>query len=313
MKRVLLLIFLTLTACTEKRIDLSAVLLPADGISSGKATLVKGYLDRDAKLTISLNGAAEILGRGNDSEGEHVYFRSSGRAGRAEFRYKDLVAYVDFVSADGADSDSDGFPDSAQLKGESDRVAFINWFVRIAESQFLKPSYAWKSAEHDCAGLVRFCYREALKKHDESWQKKVGVVVDKNLADVKAFSYPDIPVIGEKLFKVKKGAADDKSTFSTFADAETLIKHNAVLIGKEISEARRGDILFFTNEENRDFPYHSMIVSENDGGELTLVYHTGTGEVIKRVKSSYLKASPVFVPAAWNKQFLGVYRLKIVN
>src|SRR6267142_3100282 len=64
------------------------------------------------------------------------------------------------------DSDSDGIPDAAELQSYLDRENFRRWFTLIAEGQFYEINKQWNADQRDCAGLVRFAWREALRHHD---------------------------------------------------------------------------------------------------------------------------------------------------
>ena len=72
------------------------------------------------------------------------------------------------------DSDNDGIPDAAELQSYSDRENFRRWFTLIAEGQFYRLSSDWNAEQRDCAGLVRFAWREALRRHDRLWFQKMG-------------------------------------------------------------------------------------------------------------------------------------------
>lgn len=78
---------------------------------------------------------------------------------------------IELYSQEG-DWDEDGFPDLSELRSEESRQAFRQWFIQIALSQYLKETGSWNLQERDCSGLIRFSYKEALKNHDLSWQKK---------------------------------------------------------------------------------------------------------------------------------------------
>src|SRR5262249_1460506 len=132
----------------------------------------------------------------------------------------------------GADSDNDGFPDAAELLSADDRDSFRRWFAYIAEMQFYKLSDAWNEDQRDCAGLVRFAWREALRAHDRLWFQSIndgGEGYEAIAPDVKAYDLKRSP-LGEKLFRADFGSfrrsdlADGK--FSEFADAPTLKNHN---------------------------------------------------------------------------------------
>src|SRR5688572_25284214 len=72
------------------------------------------------------------------------------------------------------DSDNDGIPDVAELQSFMDRENFRRWFTLIAEVQFYRLSKEWNAEQRDCSGLVRFAWREALRRHDRAWFQKVG-------------------------------------------------------------------------------------------------------------------------------------------
>ena len=72
------------------------------------------------------------------------------------------------------DSDNDGLPDGAELESFMDRENFRSWFTLIAEGQFYQLSKDWNAEQRDCAGLVRFAWREALRRHDRPWFQKMG-------------------------------------------------------------------------------------------------------------------------------------------
>ena len=253
----------------------------------------------------------KVLRLENDFFESRIFFSSTGKPGTAFFETSSGEYKVEFYGTS-ADTDQDGFPDCAELLNEDSRKNFIARFVRIAETQFLKESPAWEKSQRDCAGLVRFAYRESLKLHDAAWTSKSGISETKDLPQITEFFYPDIPILGVKIFKINEGSADDVSTFGEFADAATLMRLNMDFISKDVYYAERGDILFFCVNSGNGFSYHTMIVTENNP-ETSLIYHTGENGIVKRVNTSYLAESVVFRPAEGNKNFLGVFRFKIIH
>ena len=288
---------------------------PADGQSSG---MVRYFFDpsdnlKKAKGPFGDTSSIEIISKESSKNCEDIYFKSTGKQGSVYFEGSNgSKIQLTFYKTE-QDVDEDGFPDDAELISEDDREAFRGWFIRVAESQFLKRSYSWQDTQRDCAGLIRFAYREALKKHDAQWLVKSGIVIDKNIPDIKRFNYPDVPHLGENIFKQKAGSAMDSASFGSFADAETLLKFNTVFVSRSISEAKKGDILFFRIISGGKEQYHSMIVAGRENGETVIIYHTGKGDVIKRVPFSYLNGSGAFSPSPANERFLGVYRFHILE
>jgi hypothetical protein len=238
-----------------------------------------------------------------------------------------------------ADSDDDGVPDAAELRSADDRESFRRWFAYIAEMQFYNLSDAWNEDQRDCAGLVRFAWREALRGHDRSWFQSISKVgagdaisnvgegYEAVAPDVKAYDLKRSP-LGEKLFRADFGSfrrSDlDDGKFSEFADARTLKNYNAIFISRDRRQARRGDLLFFHQPWVQKFPYHVMIFigdarHSGEGAGDWVVYHTGSspnekGEV-KKVRLAVLDHHPDrrWRPVANNPNFLGFYRLKILE
>jgi len=56
-------------------------------------------------------------------------------------------------------------------------AAFRRWFTQIAEYQAMRPQAELPAEIQDCASLLRFAYREALKRHDDTWFQTTGVEV----------------------------------------------------------------------------------------------------------------------------------------
>ena len=66
--------------------------------------------------------------------------------------------------------------------------------------------------------------------------------------------------------------------FTQFADVETLWRHNTHFIGRGLSRAQPGDLLFF-RQDGQKMPFHAMIFlgrgQIEPGNEQYVVYHTG--------------------------------------
>ena len=226
-----------------------------------------------------------------------------------------------------SDSDTDGIPDAAELHSFEDRESFRRWFTGIAEMQFYKPSGEWNPDQRDCAGLVRFAMREALRQHGRPWFRRMGEGYEMVARDVPAYTLESGP-LGEKLFRVRDGtfAESDLSdgTFSEFADAMTLKNYNCSFVGRNRGRARPGDLLFFFQPWVREFPHHVMIFlgearqASEDKADW-VVYHTGSspgGEgTIKKVRLAVLDHHPDkrWRPVGPNPNFLGFFRLKILG
>ena len=233
---------------------------------------------------------------------------------------------ADTVSASG-DADSDGIPDAAELHTHNDRENFRRWFTGIAEQQFYEPSKEWNAEQRDCAGLVRFAWREALRRHDRRWLARMGGTYEAFAPDVRAYTLEG-GLLGERLFRTSFGSFRESDlkdeSFSEFADARTLKNFNVEFVGRDRREARPGDLVFFHQPWAQRYPYHVMIFlgparAESEGAADWVVYHTGTsatdkGEV-RKLRLAVLDHHPDrrWRPVEHNRNFLGFYRLKILQ
>jgi hypothetical protein len=218
------------------------------------------------------------------------------------------------------DSFGDGTPDFLRLSDSADREAFRQWFVLIADYQAMRPVAQVPKEITDCASLLRYAYREALKKHDAGWFKDTGMEVGALPGEIGAWHYPDTP-LGAGLFRVTPGpfVRGDEGTgaFAQFADAKTLVERNAYLVSRNVWQAEPGDLLFY-RQFGESSPWHSMIVTRVGSGA-AVVYDTGedhgaAGE-LRRVELTELLGHPQaeWRPLASNPNFLGVYRWNILR
>ena len=231
-----------------------------------------------------------------------------------------------------ADSDDDGLPDAAELSSFADRENFRRWFTSIAEMQFYRLSENWNKEQRDCAGLVRFSWREALRRHDRQWFKAMGEGFEAVAPDVKAYTLEQ-GILGERLFRTEFGTFNENDLkngkFSEFADARTLKNHNVKFISRDRShQLQPGDLLFFHQPWVQKFPYHVMIFigqsrHAGEGAEDWVIYHTGSsplnsdqsGGEMKMVRLALLAKHPAsrWRPIESNQNFLGFFRLKILD
>jgi hypothetical protein len=214
----------------------------------------------------------------------------------------------------------DGTPDFLRLRDPADQAAFRRWFTLIAEYQAERPRAEVPAEIADCASLLRYSYREALKRHDESWFETTGIEVAAPPGEIRAWSYPHSP-LGAALFRVKPGAfvSGDLTdgAFQQFADAKTLVERNAYFVSRDVRVAQPGDLLFF-RQFGQSSPWHSMIVARV-GAAAEVVYDTGPdrgapGELRRVLLSELLDhPQPQWRPVAANPNFLGVYRWNILR
>lgn len=225
------------------------------------------------------------------------------------------------------DSDNDGIPDVIELRSFQDRDSFRRWFTAIAETQFYQLSDQWHPEQRDCAGLARFAIREALRRHNRIWFQKMGPAYQTVAPDVKSFDL-DHNAFGEKIFRTDFGSFAEtdirNGRFSEFADARTLKSFNVVFVSRDRREAQPGDLLFYYQPWVQKFPFHVMIFLgearvANEGAQDWVVYHTGSSPTdegtVKKVELSVLDhhPDPRWRPIERNRNFLGFYRLKILQ
>ena len=202
------------------------------------------------------------------------------------------------------------------LRDEGDREAFRRWFVAILESQLESISPAWEPAQRDCAGILRFAFREAWASHDQDWRFRIG------FSDAFQGRSPSPGARGPwgQAFWTDEG-------WNPFARGSQLRQYNCVFLGRDLALGRPGDLLFFARSGARATPDHAMaLVRPDRDGMPMLLYHTGpepvgsakrsaepTGEV-RRVRLDDLMhhPSPDFRPNPDNPAFLGVYRWKVL-
>jgi uncharacterized protein YfaT (DUF1175 family) len=223
------------------------------------------------------------------------------------------------------DLDHDGLPDNAELRTFNDQENFRRWFTWVAEMQFYNLSDQWNPEQRDCAGLVRFAWREALRPHDRLWFQKMGENYDPVAPDLT----PNIAAsLNGKIFRTAPGTYSPKDVaegkLSDFADAQTLKLYNADFVSRDRKQAKPGDLLFFRQPGVQKYPFHVMIFLgepriASEGTSDWVVYHTGASAhdagTVKKVRLAVLDQHPDkrWRPIVSNPNFLGFYRLKILN
>ena len=311
------------------RLQLSETTLPADGLSTTELKLhSNGRPIRDLAVESGDQNRLAVESVVVRGDGAIAILRAGVMPGQAVLRISadsvpgqhiELRTVPDFT-----DSFGDGTPDFLRLHDEGDRAAFRRWFTLLAEAQYYRQSKLPQEID-DCAALVRFSYREALRRHDSAWASSMALSVTPPSGELRQYQYPHTP-LGGTIFRVQDGsfAANDLSdgAFAEFADAKTLARHNTYSVGRDLHRAVPGDLLFF-RQSGDHASYHAMIFIGHSqvepGREQYLVYHTGpqgrsSGE-IRRLTMSELMNFPDarWRPVASNPAFLGVYRWNILR
>lgn len=215
-------------------------------------------------------------------------------------------------------------PASALLLNDpGDRRAFTAWFTFLAEAMYARETAALPRAVNDCAALLRFCFAEALRRHDIPWARSLALPFLPPAGRVRRFEYPRTTPFGPRLFRTSAALED----WAEFADAQTLMRHNAHPRTRDIQEAEPGDLLFYEQLGARS-PYHCMVFlgpsrMEDDRGPFA-VYHTGPsrrpgapaepGEVRRPTVAQLLAhPAPEWRPLEGNPNFLGVFRWNLLE
>ena len=221
------------------------------------------------------------------------------------------------------DSFGDGTPDFLRLADAADRRAFRGWFTLLAESQYY--THKLPAEIDDCAALLRFSYREALRQHDSAWLSAMSLPVPARSGEVHQYHYPHTP-LAASIFRVRDGSLQDADlndgAFAEFADAKTLWRDDTYSVGRDLARARPGDLLFFRQTEGHT-TYHAMIFLGQSqiepGPEQYFVYHTGPqGKAPGEIRRLTVAELMNFPDARWrpvgsNPAFLGVYRWNILR
>jgi len=305
--------------------------LPADGFTSTEIGL-HSSTGRDLKeLRVETDDARHVSVESVTVRGDsaHVSLRAGVMPGDAKVNFEapgfESRQVTLTTTPDVSDSVGDGTPDFLRLHDVGDRAAFREWFTLLAESQY--SGHTSMVEIGDCAALLRYAYREALRRHDATWARAVALPAASAAGDVKQYQYPYTP-LGAGIFRVRGGsfAAGDlnNGAFAQFADAKTLWRYNSYFVGRDIARARPGDLLFF-RQGGQDPPFHVMIFvgsSHAEGaasGQVFVIYHTGLigrspGEIRRPTIAQLMNfPDPRWRPVPSNPSFLGVYRWNILR
>jgi uncharacterized protein YfaT (DUF1175 family) len=177
---------------------------------------------------------------------------------------------------------------------------FRSWFVRIVEEQLRQgPSPRWE--QQDCAGLVRFAANEALKVHDARWLRSMGLS-NQALPPESALA-PEERLVAQRW---QQGGG----LSGPYVTAIKLIQFNSELVGRDLNQARPGDLLFFDQGDDQ----HLMIWTGR-----SIAYHTGSSHPgdngLRALKPKQLMQwkDTRWIADASNPNFVGVFRLGFLS
>ncbi len=186
------------------------------------------------------------------------------------------------------------------------RVAVSN----LALEQSRRISSRWDPKQRDCAGLVRFAYREALSPRSPEQLKSLGLprsMAFPQVARQVRENFPWFPW----LWQVKTS----HNSWGPFADAGTLLNYNFVLKSRTLQNLKPADILAFYRGDDQASPWHLMLYAGGRPGQEVVVYHNGADSLradVRVVRLTELQSSafPEWRADPKNPSFLGVYEWK---
>jgi uncharacterized protein YfaT (DUF1175 family) len=311
-------------------LQLSPSALPADGFTSTELRISpsNGRQLRGLQVTVEDPHRAAVESVTLDGDAAIASLRAGVLPGETKLR---IVAsgftpqeIALQATPDNGDAVGDGTPNFMRLHDPADRLAFRRWFTLLAEAQYFR-GRALPAEIDDCAALLRFAYREALRPHDAQWAHAMALPAPASAGDIQQYQYPYTP-LGAALFRVRGGSfqAGDlrNGGFAQFADVETLWRHNTYFVAHDLRRAQPGDLLFFRQDGSR-MPFHAMIFlgpgQIEPGNESYVVYHTGpSGRSAGEMRRAALAELLNYPDARWrpisaNPGFLGVYRWNILR
>ncbi len=315
-------------ATLPPRVSLNALQLTADGYDTATLTIDEPS-PRPPAIAIAPAHAATVEDVSPTDHGWQAQIRAAVTPAILVVRVRipgrpPAVLHL-LTGLDPTDTAADGTPDFLRLDDPGDQSAFRRWFTFLAETQYFQPAERRPAEIVDCAALIRYAYREALRAHDGNWATDAHLPVAPGIPSATKYQYPYTP-LGADLFRVKPGGFQpaDLTTgaFAQFADAKTLHLRNTHFVTRDLARAQPGDLLFYRQASDH-MPFHSMIyLGESQiakGAARYLVYHTGPdsdgpGE-IRRPTIDELRhfPEPDWRPLPDNPRFLGVYRWNILR
>jgi hypothetical protein len=311
------------------RLSVSPARLFADGYDTATVEIAS-YSEGSPFISVSENPHAVTI---EDTAGGHGKWQAHLRAGVLGGRVRLRVQFPGAAPAETEialqlntrDMAGDGTPDFLRLDNQRDRQSFRRWFTYLAEAQYFQAPASRPPEIDDCAALIRYAYREALRAHDSAWAATARLPLVPAYDSVAKYQYPFTP-LAASLFRVREGRFEEpdlsNGAFAQFADAQTLWRFNTWFRSRDVRAAIPGDLLFFRQPEARE-PFHSMIYLGESlirpDGKRYILYHTGPdgadpGEMRRLTVEELLDfPQPQWRPVASNPSFLGVSRWNILK
>ena len=309
------------------RLHASPAQLAADGYDTANVA-IEGVSPEPPRVTVDPVHAATVEEVAAAEAGFEARIRAGVMPGefrvRVEFPGVPAATLAITAALQVSDTASDGTPDFLRLDDTADGRAFRQWFAFLAETQYFQDAGQRPAEINDCAALIRYAYREALRAHDGAWATSARLPFIPAIPAVAKYQYP-YTALGANLFRIQPGAfrvGDLATSFAQFADAKTLHLRNTFFVSRDTNRADPGDLLFFRHDQDH-MPFHSMIYIGESTVEKSaaryVVYHTGPDDSgpgeIRRPSIEELRRFPDadWHPVPDNPRFLGVYRWNILR
>ena len=174
------------------------------------------------------------------------------------------------------------------------------WITLIVAAQLRAgPSPRWQ--HRDCAGLVRFAVRESLRRHDAAWVRANGL---------QGVALPQDAVLSSAQRAALRDWVDIDGQRQAYVGALALVQANCRLLGKQLTQAEAGDLLFFDQGDDQ----HLMVWMGS-----YIAYHTGTETAsdngLRAVAPRRLMnwEDTRWRPVPENSNFIGIYRLAFLS
>ncbi|NTV93977.1 MAG: DUF1175 family protein [Thiobacillus sp.] len=174
------------------------------------------------------------------------------------------------------------------------------WITLMVATQLRAgPSPRWR--HRDCAGLVRFAVREALRRHDAAWVRANGL---------QGIALPPEPRLTAGQHETLRDWVDIDGRRRSFVTALALIQGNCRALGRDLTRAEPGDLLFFDQGDDQ----HLMVWMG-----AYIAYHTGTATPsdngLRAVAPRRLMnwEDTRWRPVPENSNYIGVYRLAFLS
>ncbi len=148
---------------------------------------------------------------------------------------------------------------------------------------------------------MRFAANEALKVHDEKWLRSNGLS--------NRYLPPELP-LSDAQRRLAQQWQQGGGEVGPYVNAIKLIQFNSHLVGRDVAQARPGDLMFFDQGDDQ----HLMIWMGR-----YIAYHTGTTTPTDNgMRSASLQQlmnwkDTRWIPDAANPNFIGVYRLNFLS